>query len=133
AAWLSTHVLLRDAATWRVYGADPVVQAGRRAQYLYRLAVDAPAAKEVRVFGLARWTVDLVAAGRRRVVDIILEAQRLRRGPVRWGLLAVAAANAVVVWRLATDATAGRLSLAALVVFAQAAIGTGALAFGDFD
>ena len=133
AAWLSTHVLLRDTAGWRVYYSEPVVRAGRRAHYTYRLAVDAPASKEVRVFGLARWAVDLVVAGRRQVVDIILDAQRLRRGPVRWGLLVVAAANGIVFWRLATDASSAHLSLTALVVFAQAAIGTNALAFGDFD
>lgn len=132
-AWLSTHVLLRDTAGWRIYYSEPVAKAGRRAHYLYRLAVDVPASKEVRVFGLARWTVDLVAAGRRQVVDIILDAQRLRQGPVRWGLLIVAAANAIVFWRLATDASSGHLPVAALVIFAQAAIGTNALAFGDFD
>lgn len=133
AAWLSTHVLLRDTSGWRVFYSDPVVKASRRADYLYRLAVDAPAAKEIRVFGLGNWAVDLVAAGRRQVVDVILDAQRLRRGPVRWGLLAVTVANALVFWRLAADASSGRLGLTALVVFAQAAIGVNALAFGDFD
>ena len=133
AAWLSTHVLLRDTAGWRVFYSAPVVRAGRRAEYVYRLAVDVPASKEVRVFGLARWAVDLVTAGRRQVVDIVLDAQRLRQGPVRWGLLVVAAANAIVFWRLAGDASSGHLPLAALVVFAQAAIGTNALAIGDFD
>jgi ATP-binding cassette, subfamily B, bacterial len=133
AAWLSTHVLLRDTAGWRVFYSEPVVKAGRRAHYMYRLAVDVPASKEVRVFGLARWAVDLVAAGRRQVVDIILDAQRLRQGPVRWGLLIVAAANAIVFWRLAADASSDHIQVAALVVFAQAAIGANALAFGDFD
>jgi ATP-binding cassette, subfamily B, bacterial len=132
-AWLSTHLLLRDAAGWRIFHSEPVVRAGRRAHYLYRLAVDAPAAKEVRVFGLARWAVDLVASGRRRVIEAVLDAQRLRQGPVRWGLLLVAAVNVLVIWRLAADAISGHLGLAALVVFAQAAIGTSALAFGDFD
>jgi ATP-binding cassette, subfamily B, bacterial len=133
AAWLSTHVLLRDTAGWRVFYSEPVVKAGRRAHYMYRLAVDVPASKEVRVFGLARWAVDLVAAGRRQVVDIILDAQRLRQGPVRWGLLIVAAADAIVFWRLAADASSDHIQVAALVVFAQAAIGANALAFGDFD
>jgi ATP-binding cassette, subfamily B, bacterial len=133
AAWLSTHALLRDTAGWRVFYSEPVVKAGRRAHYMYRLAVDVPASKEVRIFGLSRWAVDLVAAGRRQVVDIILDAQRLRQGPVRWGLLIVAAANAIVFWRLAADASSGHIQVAALVVFAQAAIGANALAFGDFD
>src|SRR5205807_9373724 len=58
AAWLSTHVILREAAGWKIFRAEDVVSASRRAQYLYRLAVDAPASKELRVFGLAHWAVD---------------------------------------------------------------------------
>jgi ABC-type multidrug transport system fused ATPase/permease subunit len=132
-AWASTHFLLRDSAVWRIFGSEAVVKEQRPAHYAYRLAVDAPAAKEIRLFGLAGWAVGLVAGGRRRAVDAILREQRLRQGPVRWGLVLIIAANAIVFWSLARDASAGALSLAALVVFVQAAVGTSALAFGDFD
>ncbi len=132
-AWLSTHALLRDSSGWKVFGSESVVREGRYADYAYKLAVEAPAAKEIRIFGLAGWSVERVTAGRRRVVDAIMREQRLRRGPVRWGLLLVVAANGIVFWSLARDASAGILGLSALVIFAQAAIGTNTLAFGEFD
>jgi ABC-type multidrug transport system fused ATPase/permease subunit len=110
-----------------------VARERRHADYAYRLAVDAPAAKEVRLFGLAGWMVDQIASRRSRLVEVTLHEQRLRRGPIRWGLALVVAANALVFWSLARDAAAGSLSLTALVVFAQAAIGVSALATGDFD
>jgi len=132
-AWLASHVLLRSSSSWKIYSSEPVVKESRRAGYVYRLAVDAPAAKELRVFGLGRWAVELVAASRRKVVDITLHEQRLRSGPVRWGLLVVATAYALLFWRLAADAGSGRIGLAALVVFAQAAFGASALASSEVD
>ena len=42
-----------------------------------------------------------------------------------WGLLAlVLTANVVVFWALASDVAAGALTLGAVAVFAQAAVGT---------
>jgi ABC-type multidrug transport system fused ATPase/permease subunit len=133
AAWTSTHLLLKDSSSWKAYGSEPVARERRHADYAYRLAVDAPAAKEVRLFGLGGWMVDQIASRRSRLVEVILHEQRLRRGPIRWGLALVVVANALVFWSLARDAAGGSLSLAALVVFAQAAIGVSALASGDFD
>jgi ABC-type multidrug transport system fused ATPase/permease subunit len=133
AAWISTHVLLRDASTWKVFSSDPVVSANRRSRYAYTLAVEAAAAKEVRVFGLAGWVVDLVADSRRRVVETLLREQRLHQGPTILGLAAVLIAYGLVFWSLARDAGAGSLPLAALVIFAQAAIGMSTLAFSEFD
>jgi ABC-type multidrug transport system fused ATPase/permease subunit len=133
AAWISTHVLLRDASTWKVFSSDAVVSANRRSRYAYTLAVEAPAAKEVRVFGLAGWVVELVAASRRRVVETLLREQRLHQGPTIWGLATVSLAYGLVFWSLARDAGAGSLPLAALVIFAQAAIGMSSLAFSEFD
>jgi ABC-type multidrug transport system fused ATPase/permease subunit len=133
AAWTSTHVLLKDSSSWKAFGSEPVARERRYADYAYRLAVDAPAAKEVRLFGLGGWMVDQIASRRSRLVEVILHEQRLRRGPIRWGLALIVVANALVFWSLARDAAAGSLSLTALVVFAQAAIGVSALASGDFD
>jgi len=131
--WILTHVLLRDSSSWKVFSTESVVREDRHADYAFKLAVEAPAAKEIRTFGLAGWSVERVAAGRRRVVEAIMREQRLRQGPIRWGLLMVVAANGLVFWSLARDASAGALSLSALVIFAQATIGTNALAFGEFD
>ena len=40
------------------------------ADYAYRLAVDPPAAKELRLFGLADWTIDRFTERRRRLFDL---------------------------------------------------------------
>src|SRR5215831_13726981 len=51
-AWLSTHWLLRESGVWRDRNTPEVRAAQRDSDYAYRLAVDAPPAKEVRLFGL---------------------------------------------------------------------------------
>ena len=50
-----------------------------------------------------------------------------------WAIVIVTAANALFFWSLARDANAGDVGVGSLVVFAQAAIGASALAFGEFD
>src|SRR5690606_28058820 len=57
-AWLATHWLLKESAIWRDRNTAEVQAAQRDADYAYRLAVDPPAAKELRLFGLAGWTID---------------------------------------------------------------------------
>ena len=52
---------------WRDRNTDEVRAAQRHADYAYRLAVDPPAAKELRLFGLAGWTIDRFVARRRRL------------------------------------------------------------------
>ena len=53
-AWLSTHWLLRESAVWHDRQTDEVRGAQRDADYAYRLAVDPPASKELRLFGLVQ-------------------------------------------------------------------------------
>ena len=132
-AWVATHLLLRDSSVWKAWQADGVVAEQRHVDYAYRMAVDAPAAKEVRLFGLGDWVVERFTTRRLRMVDALFEARRLRLGPLRWGLLAVVVANVAVFGLLARDVVDGSLGLGALVVFAQAAVGTSALAFGEVD
>src|SRR5262249_22954687 len=67
AAWLSTHYLLRESGVWRDRNTPEVQAAQRDADYAYRLAVDPPAAKELRLFGLADWTLDRFVARRTRL------------------------------------------------------------------
>ena len=133
AAWLATHWLLRESAVWRDRNTDEVREAQRHADYAYRLAVDPPAAKELRLFGLADWTVDRFTARRRRLFDLRWEATRLRERPVLWSLLLVLGANVLLFARLAGDADAGRIELARLVTFASAAFGTSMIAFGGLS
>jgi ATP-binding cassette subfamily B protein len=132
-AWLATHWLLRESAVWRDRNTDEVRSAQRDAEYLYRLAVDPAPAKELRLFGLAGWTIDRFVARRTRLHALQYEATRLREKPVIWSLLLVVFANLVVFWSLASDAATGRIRLGEIVVFAQAAIGTSLIAFGGLS
>jgi ABC-type multidrug transport system fused ATPase/permease subunit len=132
-AWLSTQWLLRESAVWRDRETDEVREAQRHADYAYRLAVDAPAAKELRLFGLAGWTIDRFASRRRRLFDLRWKATRLRERSVRWSLLIVLSANVLFFWAIAADADAGRLDLAQLVTFASAAVSTSMIAFGGWS
>ena len=132
-AWASTHWLLRESSVWRDRNTDEVRGAQRHAEYAYRLAVDPPAAKELRLFGLADWTVDRFRSRRHQLFELQYVATRLRERPVVWCLLLVAAANVLVFWSLADGAADGRLALDRVVVFAQVAVGTSAIAFGGLN
>src|SRR5687768_1458132 len=117
--WLATHWLLRESAVWRDRNTDVVRAAQRDSDYAYRLAVDPPPAKELRLFGLVDWTLDRFIERRRLMHKLQYEATRLREQPVLWSMVLVIGANVVVFWSLATAAAAGRLDLGALVIFAQ--------------
>ena len=132
-AWLATHWLLRESAVWRDRNTEEVREAQRHADYAYRLAVDPPAAKELRLFGLAAWTVERFTSRRRRLLDLQWQATRLRERPVLWSLLLVLAANIVVFWSMASAAADGRLALGRVVTFASAAVSTSMIAFGGLS
>jgi len=132
-AWAATHWLLRESSVWGDRDEGEVLDARRHAEYAYRQAVDAPAAKELRLFGLSEWTVARFTANRRRLVDLRWQATRLRRKPLRWTVLLLVAANGVLLWSLARDAMSGALGAGQVVLFAQAAAGVSALAFGGLS
>jgi ATP-binding cassette, subfamily B, bacterial len=132
-AWLSTHWLLRESAVWRDRNTDEVRSAQRDSDYAYRLAVDAPAAKELRLFGLAGWVIDRFVARRTRLHELQYKATRLREKPVIWSLLLVGSANIAVFWSLAASAASGSVDFGAVVVFAQCAMGTALIAFGGLN
>jgi hypothetical protein len=62
-AWLATHWLLRESGVWKDRRTEEVRAAQQHADYAYRLAVDAPAAKEIRLFGLVGWVIRRGADG----------------------------------------------------------------------
>jgi ABC-type multidrug transport system fused ATPase/permease subunit len=132
-AWLSSHVLLRESALWKIFSSEEFRDVSRHSDYAYRLAVDAPAAKEIRVFGLADWAVERFSALRRRLADALYKQRRLKQRPLGWTVGAVLIGNAIVFWSLASDARSGALALDRLVVFAQVAVGCSMLAFSEFD
>jgi ATP-binding cassette, subfamily B, bacterial len=132
-AWLATHWLLRESAVWRDRNTDEVREAQRHADYSYRLAVDPPAAKELRLFGLGDWVVDRFRARRLRLAELQWRATRLRERPLVWCLLLVLTANIVVFWSLGTAAADGRIALGWLVTLASAAVSTSMIAFGGLS
>jgi ABC-type multidrug transport system fused ATPase/permease subunit len=132
-AWLATHWLLRESAVWRDRNTEEVRSAQRHADYAYRLAVEPQAAKELRLFGLADWTVDRFRSRRRRLFELQWQATRLRERPVAWCLVIVVSANIVVFWSLAAAAINGNLALDRVVTFATAAVMTSTIAFGGLS
>jgi ABC-type multidrug transport system fused ATPase/permease subunit len=132
-AWIATHWLLRESGIWRDRNTDEVRSAQQDADYTYRLAVEAPASKEVRLFGLADWVIERFAARRRRLHQLQYEATRLRERSMALSLALVLVANVAVFWTLADAVVSGRLSLGQTVTFAQAAIGASAIAFGGLN
>ena len=132
-AWLATHWLLRESAIWHDRNTDDVRAAQRDADYAYRLAVDPPASKELRLFGLAGWVVDRFVERRTKLHELQYAATRLRERPVIWSVALVVSANLVVFWALAADAARGAIGLGPAVVYVQAAIGVSMIAFGGFS
>src|SRR5438046_2643122 len=106
-AWLATHWLLRESSVWRDRNTEEVRGAQRDADYAYRLAVDPPASKELRLFGLAGWTIDRFVNHRTRLHALRHQATRLRERPVVWSMLLVIAANVVGFWSPAGAAADG--------------------------
>jgi ABC-type transport system involved in cytochrome bd biosynthesis fused ATPase/permease subunit len=132
-AWLSTHWLLRESAVWKDRNTDEVRGAQRDADYAFRLAVDPPASKELRLFGLVNWTIDRFVARRTRLHDLQYTATRLRERPLAWSILIVTAANILVFWMLASAVAGGTITLGEVVVYAQCAVGTAMIAFGGLS
>jgi ATP-binding cassette, subfamily B, bacterial len=132
-AWLATHWLLRESAIWRDRNTEEVRGAQRDADYAYRLAVDPPASKELRLFGLGGWTIDRFIARRTRLHELQYAATRLRERPVIWSLLLVGSANVLVFWLLAGAVVRGGITLGEAVVYVQSAIGVSMIAFGGFS
>src|SRR5258705_5522156 len=112
-AWLSTHWLLRESAVWKTRNTDEVRSAQQDAEYSYRLAVDPPAAKEIRLFGLADWVLERFRERRVRLHQLQYDATRMRERSVLLSMVLVFAANGLV--------------------FAQAALTASAIAFGGLN
>src|SRR6266576_3730613 len=122
-AWAATHWLLRESAVWRDRNTEEVRSAQRDADYAYRLAVDPPASKELRLFGLVGWTIERFIARR----------TRLRERPLVGSLLLVVGTNIAVFWALGSSAIHAKISLGEAVAYMQSAIGVSMIAFGGFS
>src|SRR5215207_2167138 len=131
--WASTHWLLRESGVWKDRNTPEVRDAQRHAAYAYDLAVEPPAAKELRLFGLGDWVVDRFSARRQRLFDLQYAATRLRERPLAGALLIVLAGNTLVFWALARGAFDGTIGLGAATTYLQAAVGVSAVAFGGLS
>jgi ABC-type multidrug transport system fused ATPase/permease subunit len=132
-AWFATHWLLRESGVWHDRNTAEVRSAQHDAEYAYRLAVDPPASKELRLFGLVNWTIERFKARRTRLHTLQYDATRLRERPLVWSVLIVVAANVVVLWSIVSAAAAGEIGLGEIVVYAQCAVGTSMIAFGGIN
>ncbi len=131
--WLSTHWLLRESGVWRDRNTEQVRAAQRDSEYAYRMAVDPPAAKELRLFGLAGWTIDRFIDRRTTLHKLQYEATRMRERSVLTSLVIVTAANVLVLWSIANAVINGGIDLGAAVVYVQAAVGASMIAFGGLN
>ena len=123
-AWGATHWLLRESAIWKDRNTDEVREASLHAEYAFRLAVDPPPAKELRVFGLSDWVLDRFTERRRQLFDLQQAATRLRERSLVISVVLVSVANVGVLVALARDLSEGSVSLDRAVVYAQVAVGT---------
>jgi ATP-binding cassette, subfamily B, bacterial len=132
-AWLATHYFLRESGVWYDRNTPEVRGAQRDADYAYRLAVDPPASKELRLFGLAGWTLDRFVRQRTRLHELQYIATRMRERPLAWSILLVTAANVAIFWSISSAALAHQISLGAAVTFLQSAVSVSAIAFGGLN
>jgi ATP-binding cassette subfamily B protein len=96
----------------------------RRAEYLRSLAVEAPAAKELRVFGLGGWLVGGYGDAWMEAMGIMWRSRGASRGLSVAAVAALVVSHTVVLGALAAAALRGDMGVAALLVFVQAAITT---------
>jgi ATP-binding cassette, subfamily B, bacterial len=132
-AWLGTHYLLRESGVWFDRNTAEVRGAQRDAEYVYRLAVDPPASKELRLFGLAGWTLERFVKRRTRLHELQYAATRMRERPLAVSILLVVAANVAIFWSISHAAAMHQISLGAAVAFLQSAVGVSAIAFGGLN
>jgi ATP-binding cassette, subfamily B, bacterial len=101
----------------------------RRPRYLRSLAVEAPAAKELRIFGLSGWLVDGYLDSYRAGLREIWIGRRMGMRTVLIASTGIVTAHALVLGVLSARALAGAVSVAQLAVVVQAVLGSAGLGF----
>jgi ATP-binding cassette, subfamily B, bacterial len=92
----------------------------RRATYVRSLLMNAPAAKELRLFGMVGWLVDRYTTAWREAMVMVWRNRTRSLGPIMVTSVGMLVANAAILALLAYDASAGAVSLASLVTLVQA-------------
>ncbi|MGH3657150.1 MAG: hypothetical protein ACRDUA_10855, partial [Micromonosporaceae bacterium] len=91
----------------------------RRATYVRGLLTGAPAAKELRLFGMVGWLVDRYTTVWRDAMTLVWQNRNRSLGPIMVTSALMLVANGAILGLLARDAAAGVVSLAALVTLVQ--------------
>ncbi|MEQ7128427.1 ABC transporter ATP-binding protein [Actinopolymorpha sp. B11F2] len=121
----ASYVVLSRVFTWWVNRQhDNVLEVAgderRRAAYLRGLLTGAGPAKEVRLFGLAGWLLERYSTTWKAAMVLVWRNRHRGLGRVMVAAVAMLAANGLVLALLARDASAGVVSLAAIVTLVQA-------------
>lgn len=95
----------------------------RQAEYVRDLALDPAAAKEIRIFGLARWLLDRFDAAWHSAVAASWQERRSSSRTIVRGGLIVMVADAVALGLLARAAARGEISVGQLTTYVQAVFG----------
>lgn len=123
AAVVVTHVGTVGDAYREVRRRDDLALEQRHADYFRDLALDPPAAKEVRLFGLADYLADSARRHRSVFVEALVRARRAQLWPVLATIGALASAAGLVFGVLGYEAVHGTVDAADLAVYVQATYG----------
>lgn len=134
-AWyLTNRVYLRAAENGVSVNMNDGAERLRRAEYLLSLAVRAPAAKEVRIFGLGAWLVGRYGDVWMEALGAMWRSRRTSRRLTVAAVLALIVSHVTVLGAMGVAASRGEIDGAALLVFVQAVIATSALGMiGDWQ
>lgn len=131
-AWLLDWRHGAAYAHGNLYGGQAAATGVRRARYLKQLAAGPAASKEVRAFGLADWMVGRFRSQWSVAMQPVWDSNRKGLPTMGAAGLAKAGAGLVIFWLLANAALDGDISLAALAIYAPAALSVLGLGyFGD--
>lgn len=132
AAWYLTNLVFLKATEngMTVQMSDGAVRM-RRAEYLRSLAVESPAAKEMRVFGLGGWVVGRYGDAWMEALGMMWRSRRANRGLTAAATVALLVSHAAVLAALGVAALRGEASAASVLVFVQAVIATSDLGMLD--
>jgi ATP-binding cassette subfamily B protein len=124
-AWqLTNRVYLTAMERGLSAKSGPGAERLRRSEYLRSLAVEPAAAKEIRVFGLAGWSVGQYADAWMEALEVLWANRRASRRLNAAAIVALGVSHALVLGALGMAASRGEVALAGLFVFAQAVLAT---------
>jgi ATP-binding cassette, subfamily B, bacterial len=126
-AAVATHVWMAPDERRVILEREEFAVGERRANYLRDLALDPPAAKETRLFGLVDFLVAETRRQRQGVLERMWRARRARLVPVLATIATIAGAAGLVIGALAWAAVDGQVTAAELTVDVQAIYAIGLL------